>query len=678
MESTDVCDSLYAIDYNYGQGNSHDLAEELITCSICMGRLYEPKTLYCLHTFCLECLVKHLSTTNIDVPESCENLKCPVCRTSIPGEVVSNPHLLTTDFKIAKIVDLVESFTKKLIQFCSVCKLTERSLEAQFVCTDCDLCFCDDCVILHRAVEVFKDHILKPCSDKYCFVNSSNNIIMEENSFCNEHQTHPVSHYCLSCHVTICALCMLTDYMKHGVTDINMGKAFNSYAERITTMQEVNRKQLNLCHFDDFLALSAKKFAEETLTTVSDEIYLHYTETILKIKESRDSLLEEVKDLYMTKTDFILTFEEYNKSKFEKLLYFKSKLDSYSNYCGDINRILLNDCWSLISEIDEFNDINNSFYSNERPKLFQNSISCTFQDMDFGFGVIDQNVTPSCTAMLIYQLECKDLTSVSDITSLSSNTFAVADLNEYQIKIYEYGLDEEILKTNNLLGNEAFKIKFVQNFLHGKVKPAALCQTNVDTIAVLDLLTKAVVIYDTEENFITQYCENMDCYELPTAICTDLMGDIYVCDSGPRVIYCYTIEGNEKMRFDNFLKYPSSLCISAVDGSIFVHDIQEGCILKIFVQSNNRYASTKISGSKLLSVVGMGFDSFHNLFVCDALHQMVFQYSFTGDFVGTVIDKIDKPEAMCIDGNDRIIIITSTVKDNKETYKINIYTLQYS
>ncbi|KAK6165223.1 hypothetical protein SNE40_023573 [Patella caerulea] len=55
-----------------------DFEEDFLSCLICFGKFNHPKTLPCLHTFCLECLRSYIQTTAHY--HNGTSFKCPTCR----------------------------------------------------------------------------------------------------------------------------------------------------------------------------------------------------------------------------------------------------------------------------------------------------------------------------------------------------------------------------------------------------------------------------------------------------------------------------------------------------------------------------------------------------------------------------------------------------------------------
>ena len=73
-------------------------------CPLCLETVNNPKTLPCIHSFCLECLDKHANFARRQLQAT---IKCPVCKTSfqIPdGDSFKN---LPASYHLNRLVDVL-------------------------------------------------------------------------------------------------------------------------------------------------------------------------------------------------------------------------------------------------------------------------------------------------------------------------------------------------------------------------------------------------------------------------------------------------------------------------------------------------------------------------------------------------------------------------------------------
>ena len=103
-------------------------------CPLCLETVNNPKTLPCLHSFCLECLDKHAGFARRQLQAT---IKCPVCQTSfqIPeGDSFKN---LPTSYHLNRLVDVLalkDGGTQA--QKCSSCDENNASSSYCFICQD--------------------------------------------------------------------------------------------------------------------------------------------------------------------------------------------------------------------------------------------------------------------------------------------------------------------------------------------------------------------------------------------------------------------------------------------------------------------------------------------------------------------------------------------------------------
>ena len=77
----------------------NNLHEE-VSCSVCMNTFTDPKTLPCLHVFCLHCLNGILRTSGRH-----DIIVCPECRKEIKFPISGNLEDLPTNFRINSLLD---------------------------------------------------------------------------------------------------------------------------------------------------------------------------------------------------------------------------------------------------------------------------------------------------------------------------------------------------------------------------------------------------------------------------------------------------------------------------------------------------------------------------------------------------------------------------------------------
>jgi hypothetical protein len=119
---------------------------DITQCAICLNTCSEPKSLTCLHTFCLECL-KKCFTTKTSGP-------CPLCRSecTLPaGGVDSLPH----NFFMMHLLEVrtISAQLKGKTKACDLCceghetQQTEPVKVAEAYCGNCRQYLCEGCLL---------------------------------------------------------------------------------------------------------------------------------------------------------------------------------------------------------------------------------------------------------------------------------------------------------------------------------------------------------------------------------------------------------------------------------------------------------------------------------------------------------------------------------------------------
>ena len=182
-------------------------------CPLCLETVNNPKTLPCIHSFCLKCLDKHANFARRQLQTA---IKCPVCQTSfeIPeGDSFKN---LPTSFHLNRLVDVLalkDGTTQA--QKCGSC---DENNAASSYCFVCLLFFCTSCFEAHQRVKTSRGH---------------RNVVLEKLQaqdveelihrpvMCSQqyHENQLLEFYCEECKIPICIKCSVVSHNRHTITD---------------------------------------------------------------------------------------------------------------------------------------------------------------------------------------------------------------------------------------------------------------------------------------------------------------------------------------------------------------------------------------------------------------------------------------------------------------------------
>lgn len=281
---------------------ANDAIEELLTCSLCLDLFKEPKTLRCLHSYCVECLRK-LTQNKEDKP-----ITCPLCRdeTVIPDEGIED---IPTNFFIKNMLDVVELKSKIENPQCSNC---EEGLPAQCRCMDCEEFFCETCLAAHQRLKANVEHKILDLK-KLLLPNSSKEF--HPAMKCMKHQ-EVCKFYCQTCDVLVCRDCTVLDHTqpKHAVADLKdisdryrdhfyeqmeRAEKYIGKVENVQSITEQNKEELKKSVNKITSQLNARKdsLIEQVSETLEGQVskMLAGIEEFVSVKMQQDE--KEVKSL---------------------------------------------------------------------------------------------------------------------------------------------------------------------------------------------------------------------------------------------------------------------------------------------------------------------------------------------------------------------------------------------
>ena len=205
-------------------------------CPLCLETVNDPKTLPCLHSFCLLCLDKHALYARRQLQTA---IKCPVCLTcfQIPeGDTFGD---FPISFHLNRLVDLLALRDGSAeAQRCSSC---DENNTATCYCFVCQNFLCAFCFEAHQRLKVTRGHrnilvenlqaqdvqelIRRPvmCSQQY-------------------HEDQTLEYYCEECKVCVCHKCSVVSHNRHSMVD--MQKAADEHKMQIADALENVKTQV--------------------------------------------------------------------------------------------------------------------------------------------------------------------------------------------------------------------------------------------------------------------------------------------------------------------------------------------------------------------------------------------------------------------------------------------------
>ena len=240
-------------------------------CPLCLETVKDPKTLPCLHSFCLLCIDKHAGYAKRKLETT---IKCPVCQAcfQIPeGDTFSG---LPTSFHLNRLVDLLAlRDDSEEAQRCSSC---EENNTATCYCFVCQNFLCKDCFDAYQRLRATRGHRNVLIENLQA---QDVEDLMHRPGMCVKkyHENEPLDYYCQDCSVCICHKCSIVSHNRHSLVDLQeaaeeqkmqMTQVFARVKEKLVIVESKISEQTELMNKSEEEICAA----EEKVTKVVQEI----------------------------------------------------------------------------------------------------------------------------------------------------------------------------------------------------------------------------------------------------------------------------------------------------------------------------------------------------------------------------------------------------------------------
>ena len=176
--------------------------EDDLKCATCLELFQDPRSLPCLHTFCLECIKRTINGSN--------TFKCPLCRavhklSEEKAELLPVDQYAVQELPLRRLQQSEASRRRK-------CQSCGEPTPIAAWCEDCDGVICQPCVTLHKKIAGLRGHSVVEKKEN----ESEDSLVKGSKTLnCLKHTGENLKYLCTECSELVCAECILMSHRYH-------------------------------------------------------------------------------------------------------------------------------------------------------------------------------------------------------------------------------------------------------------------------------------------------------------------------------------------------------------------------------------------------------------------------------------------------------------------------------
>ncbi|XP_033106643.1 E3 ubiquitin-protein ligase TRIM71-like [Anneissia japonica] len=254
-----------------------------LECAICLNRFHQPKTLNCMHTYCLHCIQKWVETHG--------KMKCPTCKQE-HDLIKEDLKKLASNTMISQLLEYVTKTEERKPTNCSFC-----DNQPAYHCSTCQLYLCGgNCIKQHKILPSTKDHPL------YTLDKKEQDGSSDKQTKCSAHCNITLAFYCTTCNKSACEKCehiLHCNQQQHKV--ISMSTAVGEFNKDATDAIKLASKIQNVLKQKlEFIAKDRPVF-DTQLNLCRTAIEILEIKIIKKVQEKSQELISTLENIYKEK-----------------------------------------------------------------------------------------------------------------------------------------------------------------------------------------------------------------------------------------------------------------------------------------------------------------------------------------------------------------------------------------
>ena len=302
-------------------GRLLEILKKEAECPICLETVRSPKSLPCLHSFCLLCLNNLGQSARRPLQTT---INCPVCQTVVEMPEAETFDAFPTSFHLNRLVDVLAlGVDGSQTRNCNSC---EGKNTADWFCIDCHSLFCKHCIRVHNQMKVSSSH--RNVFVQNLRVNDINELICRP-VYCMEqyHEKDPLEYYCQECDLCICHKCGRLTHNQHALVDIRQAAEDQSH-EIVDVVQKVKQK-IVLCERKMEKGNELLREAKHEIEAARIKVAMSVEDFIRVLRQHKNGVMARLDDLSVS-------LQNAHATQQKNLQMFNVQLQSSVKHCEAI------------------------------------------------------------------------------------------------------------------------------------------------------------------------------------------------------------------------------------------------------------------------------------------------------------------------------------------------------
>ena len=257
-----------------------DVYDEL-QCGICLELFQDPRSLPCLHTFCVECIQRTLNDKH--------SLKCPVCRAEHQlgeegAKLLPVNSYARQELPRKRLRQQQENNAEKKCECCGEVECADVAW-----CSECGI-ICKSCLAIHKKVACLKNHEVVQTDDQESLLQpptKKTKLVTR----CPRHSGGELKYFCKACTEMVCPECLLSTHKDHVHCTAEEARSdietrMGEFADLVVTKKDEFNDHLVKLDEVEKSTDGAKSTVNEVFDAIVASVEAQRTEALQKLSES--------------------------------------------------------------------------------------------------------------------------------------------------------------------------------------------------------------------------------------------------------------------------------------------------------------------------------------------------------------------------------------------------------